>query len=53
MLIYLIMCNRCLKQYLGQRVDKFRHIWNNYENNTRKCEKGENCMYKHMYEDFN
>ena len=27
--IYLIRCNRCLKQYVNQTVDEFRHRWNN------------------------
>ena len=46
-LIYLITCNRCLKQYLGQTVDEFRHRWNNYMDNAKKFEKGEHCMQRH------
>ena len=26
----------CLKQYVGQTVDEFRNMWNNYESNDRK-----------------
>ena len=52
-LIYLIMCNRCLKQNVGQTVDEFRHRWNNYKDNTRKFERGEQCMQRHLYEHFN
>ena len=30
-LVYLITCNKCLKQYVGQTVDMFRSRWNNYK----------------------
>ena len=30
-LVYLITCNKCLKQYVGQTVDTFRSRWNNYK----------------------
>ena len=49
-LIYLITCNRCLKQYVGQMVDEFTHRWNNYKDNTRKFERGEHCMQRHLYD---
>ena len=52
-LIYLITCNRCLKQYVGRTVDEFRHRWNNYKDNARKFERGEQCMQRHLYEHFN
>ena len=52
-MIYLITCNRCLKQYVGQAVDEFRHKWNNYKENARKFERGEQCMQRHLYEHFN
>ena len=51
-LIYLITCNRCLKQYVGQTVDEFRHMWNNYKDNARKFERGEQCMQRQLYEHF-
>ena len=47
-LIYFITCNRCLKQYLGQTVAEFRLIWNIYKDNTRKFEKGEQCVHRHL-----
>ena len=51
-LIYLITCNRCLKQYVGETVDEVRHRWNNYKDNTRKFVRGEHCMQRHLYEHF-
>ena len=30
-LIYLLTCNKCRKQYVGQTVDTFRYRWNNYK----------------------
>ena len=42
------MCNRCLKQYVGQTVDEFRHRWNNYKDNARKFERGEHCIQRHL-----
>ena len=52
-LIYLITCNRCLKQYEDQTTDEFRHKWNNYQDNARKSERGEHCMQRHLYGHFN
>ena len=51
--IYLITCNRCLKQYVCQTIDEFRHRWNNYKDNARKFKRGEPCMQRHLYEYFN
>ena len=34
-LVYLIACNKCLKQYVGQTVGMFRSQWNSYKNNSR------------------
>ena len=52
-LIYLITCNRCPKQCVGQTIDEFRHRWNNYKDNARKHERGEQCMQRHLHEHFN
>ena len=43
-LIYLLTCNKCRKQYVGQTVDTFRHGWNNYRSNSRKHAHGISCM---------
>ena len=32
--IFLLTCQKCLKQYVGRTVDKFRLRWNNYKNNS-------------------
>ena len=47
-LVYLITCNKCLKQYIGQTVDIFRSRWNNSSNFDR----GEYCMQRHLYKHF-
>ena len=52
-LIYLVTCNRCIKQYVGQTADEFRNRWNNYKDSARKLERGEQCMQRHLYEHFN
>ena len=43
-LVYLLTCSCCKKQYVGQTVDEFRFRWNNYKNNGRKHQRGETCM---------
>ena len=52
-MIYLITCNRCLKQYIAQTVNEFRYRWNNYKDNAKRFERGEQCMQRHLYEHFN
>ena len=39
----------CLKQYVGQTIDTFRHRWNNYKINDRKCQRSEPCMQEHLF----
>ena len=51
-LVYLLTCNCCKKQYVGQTVDEFRFRWNNYKSNCRKHQRGETCMQQHLYEHF-
>ena len=51
-LIYLLTCNCCQKQYVGQTVDIFRNGWNNYKDNARQFDRGEHCMQRHLYEHF-
>ena len=52
-LIYLLTCKVCLKQYVGQTVDKFRLRWNNYKTNNRKHQRLESCVQEHLFEHFN
>ena len=40
------------KAYVGQTVDMFRSRWNNYKDNSRKFDRGEDCMQRHLYEYF-
>ena len=51
-LIYLLTCNCCQKQYVGQTVEIFRNRWNNYKENARKFDRGEHFVQKHLYEHF-
>ena len=51
-MVYLLTCNCCKKQYVGQTVDEFRFRWNNYKSNCRKHQRGETCMKQHLYENF-
>ena len=51
-LVYLITYNKCLKQYVGQTVDMFTSQWNNYKENSRKFDRGEICIQRHLYEHF-
>ena len=51
-LVYLLTCNCCKKQYVGQTVDEFRFRWNNYKSNCRKHQRDETCMQQHLYEHF-
>ena len=51
-LVYLIMCNKCLKQYVVQTVNMFRSQWNNYKDNSRKFDRGEDCMQNHFHKLF-
>ena len=51
-LVYLLTCDCCQKQYVGQTVDEFRFRWNSYKSNCRKHQRGETCMQQHLYEHF-
>ena len=42
-LIYLLTCNSCQNQYVGQTVDIFRNRWNNYKDNARTFDRDEHC----------
>ena len=48
-LVYFITCNKCLKQYVGHTSDMFRSRWNNYEDNSRKFDRGEeDCIKRNI-----
>ena len=51
-LVYLLTCNVCLKQYVGQTVEEFTYRWSNYKNNGRNYEEHGTCMPQHHFEHF-
>ena len=51
-LVYLLTCNACLKQYVGQTVEEFRYRCNNYKNNGRNYQEYGTCMQQHLFEHF-
>ena len=51
-LIYLLTCNQCRKQYVGQAVDSFHFRRNNYKCNCHKHAKGESVKQQHLYDHF-
>ena len=51
-IIYLLPCKQCQKQYTGENTDDFRYRWNNYKSNSRKFDRKESCMQKHLYRQF-
>ena len=51
-LVYFITYNKCLKQYVGQTGDMFRSGWSNYKDNSKKYDRGEECMQRHLYKHF-
>ena len=52
-LIYLLTCNCCQKQYVGQTVNIFGNRWNNYkEMRERLIEGNTECKGIYLYEHF-
>ena len=51
-LIYLLTCNQCRKQYVGQTVDSFRFRWNSYKCNCYKHAKGKSVKQQRLYDHF-
>ena len=51
-LVYLLTCKKCLKQYVGQTIDTFRHHWNKYKSDNRKLQRSEPCMQEHLFWHF-
>ena len=42
----------CGKQYVGSATERFRFWWNNYKDNQRQAEKGEDHTQKYFHEHF-
>ena len=51
-LVYLLTCNKCFKQYVGQTVDEFCRRWNNYKSNDKKFRRLEPCLQEHLFSHF-
>ena len=45
-LVYLLTCNFCWKQCVGQTVEEFRYRWKNYKNNGRKYQEDGNIFVR-------
>ena len=50
--VYLLTCNKCFKQYVGQTVDGFRRSWDNNKSNDRKFQRLEPCMQEQLFSHF-
>ena len=50
--VYLLTCNKCFKQYIGETVDDFGRSWNNYKSNDRKFQRLELCMQEQLLSQF-
>ena len=51
-LVYLLTCNKFLKQYIEQNINIFGHRWNNYKSTNRKFQRSESCIQEHLYRDL-
>ena len=43
-LVYLITCNKFLNHYVRQTVDMIKSRWNNYKDNSRRFDRGEDYV---------
>ena len=48
-LIYLLTCECCGKQYVGETTGEFRFRWNNFTCNDTKYAKNEDCFQEILY----
>ena len=51
-LVYLLIYNKCFKQYVGETIDTFRRWWNNYKSNDSKFQRLEPCMQEQLFSHF-
>ena len=49
---YLLTCNKCKLQYVGNTVNDFRLRWNIYKDNNKKDLSKEACMQQHLFGHF-
>ena len=50
--MYLLSCKIFGLQYVGSTTDRFKIRWNNYEDNDRKLQRGEEHMQPELFEYF-
>ena len=50
--MYLLSCKICRMQKVCTTADKFRLKWNNYKDNDRKAQRGEEHMELELFEHF-
>ena len=43
-LVYLLTCNKCRKQYTGQKIENFHARQNSYKFQRRRFDRGEKCI---------
>ena len=51
-LVYLLTCNKCKMEYVGQTIDQFRSRWNHFKSDSRKHGQGATCMQQHLFNHF-
>ena len=51
-IIYLLTCKQCQKQCTGESTDGWRYKWNNYKPSSRKFDRMESRMQRHLYKHF-
>ena len=51
-LVYLVTCDKCLKEYVGQARDEFRRQCNNHKSNEKDLQKLEHYTEEHLFNHF-
>ena len=51
-MICLLSCKICGLQYVGSATDRFSLRWNNYKDNDRKAQRGEEHMQPELFQHF-
>ena len=47
-LVYLLTCNKCTMQYVGETIGQFQSRWNNYKSDLRKDGQGATSIQQHF-----
>ena len=48
----LLSCKICQLQYVGSATDRFRLKWNNYKDNEKKAQRGQEHMQPELFQRF-